>query len=45
MNKDNYEWAKVGKAKFYTDGITCTDIEVMDNAKTISLIYPKFRID
>lgn len=44
MNND-YKWETVGKCKFYTDGTTCTDIEVMDNAKEISFIYPKFRID
>ena len=42
---NNYKWETVGKCKFYTDGTTCTDIEVMDNAKEISFIYPKFRID
>lgn len=45
MNKNNYEWATIGNARFYTDGTTCTDIEVMNNAKTVSFIYPKFRID
>ena len=45
MNKNNYEWVTIGKTKFYTDGTTCTDIEVMDNAKTVSFIFPKFRID
>lgn len=45
MNKNNYEWVTIGGAKFYTDGTTCTDIEVMDEAKTISFIFPKFRID
>lgn len=42
---NNYKWEKVGKCKFYTDGTTCTDIEVMDEAKEVSFIYPKFRID
>ena len=42
---NNYKWETVGKCKFYTDGTTCTDIEVMDDAKEISFIYPKFRID
>ena len=42
---NNYKWETVGRCKFYTDGTTCTDIEVMDNAKEISFIYPKFRID
>ena len=32
MNNNNYKWETVGKSKFYTDGTTCTDIEVMDNA-------------
>ena len=45
MNNNNYKWETVGNAKFYTDGTTCTDIEVMDNAKTVSVIYPKFKID
>lgn len=45
MNKNNYEWVTIGDAKFYTDGTTCTDIEVMDEAKTISFIFPRFRID
>ena len=45
MNKNNYEWVTIGNARFYTDGTTCTDIEVMNNAKTVSFIYPKFRID
>ena len=26
---NNYKWETVGKCKFYTDGTTCTDIEVM----------------
>ena len=38
MNNNNYKWETVGKSKFYTDGTTCTDIEVMDNAKTVSFI-------
>ena len=38
---NNYKWETVGKCKFYTDGTTCTDIEVMDDAKEISFIYPK----
>ena len=42
---NNYKWEAVGKCKFYTDGTTCTDIEVMDEAKEVSFIYPKFRID
>ena len=45
MNKNNYEWVTIGNARFYTDGTTCTDIEVTNNAKTVSFIYPKFRID
>ena len=45
MNKNNYKWVTIGNARFYTDGTTCTDIEVMNNAKTVSFIYPKFRID
>ena len=45
MNKNNYEWVTVENARFYTDGTTCTDIEVMNESKTISFIYPKFRID
>ncbi len=45
MNKNNYEWVTIGNAKFYTDGTICTDIEVMNEAKTISFIFPKFRID
>ena len=45
MNKNNYEWVTIGNARFYTDGTACTDIEVMNNAKTVSFIYPKFRID
>ena len=45
MNKNNYEWVTIRNARFYTDGTTCTDIEVMNNAKTVSFIYPKFRID
>lgn len=45
MNNNNYKWETVGKSKFYTDGTTCTDIEVMDNAKTVSFIYPKIRIN
>lgn len=44
MNND-YKWEIVGRCKFYTDGTTCTDIEVMDDAKEISFIYPKIRID
>lgn len=43
MNND-YKWETVGKCKFYTDGTTCTDIEVMDDAKEISFIYPKIII-
>ena len=27
---NNYKWETVGRCKFYTDGTTCTDIEVMD---------------
>ena len=42
---NNYKWETVGKCKFYTDGTTCTDIEVMDNAKEISFIYPKIIIN
>lgn len=42
---NNYKWETVGKSKFYTNGTICTDIEVMDDAKEISFIYPKFRID
>ena len=42
---NNYKWETVGKCKFYTDGTICTDIEVMDDTKEISFIYPKFRID
>ena len=45
MNQNNYEWVMFGKTMFYTDGTTCTDIEVIDNAKTVSFIYPKFKID
>lgn len=45
MNKNNYEWVTIGCAKFYTNGTICTDIEVMNEAKTISFIFPKFRID
>lgn len=45
MSKNNYEWVTIGGAKFYTDGTICTDIEVMDEAKTISFIFPIFRID
>ena len=45
MNKNNYEWVTIRNARFYTDGTTCTDIEVTNNAKTVSFIYPKFRID
>lgn len=45
MNKNNYEWVTIGNAKFYTDGTICTDIDVMNESKTISFIYPKFRID
>lgn len=45
MNKNNYEWVTIGDAKFYTNGTICTDIEVMNEAKTISFIFPKFRID
>lgn len=41
---NNYKWETVGKCKFYTDGTTCTDIEVMDDAKEISFIYPKIII-
>lgn len=41
---NNYKWETVGKCKFYTDGTTCTDIEVMDDAKEISCIYPKIII-
>ena len=44
MNND-YKWETVGRCKFYTDGTTCTDIEVMDDTKEISFIYPKFTID
>lgn len=44
MNKNNYEWVTIGNAKFYTDGTTCTDIEVMNESKTISFIYQKFKI-
>lgn len=43
MNND-YKWETVGRCKFYTDGTTCTDIEVMDDAKEISFIYPKIII-
>lgn len=45
MNKNNYEWVTIGDSKFYTNGTICTDIEVMNEAKTISFIFPKFRID
>ena len=45
MNKNNYKWVTIRNARFYTDGTTCTDIEVMNNAKTVSFIYQKFRID
>lgn len=45
MNKNNYEWVTIGGAKFYTNSTICTDIEVMNEAKTISFIFPKFRID
>lgn len=45
MNKNNYEWVTIGYSKFYTNGTICTDIEVMNEAKTISFIFPKFRID
>lgn len=41
---NNYKWETVGKCKFYTDGTTCTDIEVMDDAKEIIFIYPKIII-
>lgn len=41
---NNYKWETVGKCKFYTDRTTCTDIEVMDDAKEISFIYPKIII-
>ena len=41
---NNYKWETVGKCKFYTDGTTCTEIEVMDDAKEISFIYPKIII-
>lgn len=41
---NNYKWETVGKCKFYTDGTTCTDIEVMNDAKEISFIYPKIII-
>lgn len=44
MNND-YKWERVGRCKFYTDGTTCTNIEVMDDAKEISFIYPSIRID
>lgn len=42
---NNYKWETVGKCQFYTDGTTCIDIEVMDDAKEVSFIYPKFMID
>lgn len=45
MNKNNNEWVTIGDAKFYTNGTICTDIEVINEAKTISFIFPKFRID
>ena len=45
MNKNNYVWVTIGKTKFYTDGTTCIDIEVMNNAKAVSFIFPEFRID
>lgn len=45
MNKNNYEWVTIGNARFYTDGTTCTDIEVMNESKNISFIYPKFKVD
>ena len=44
MNND-YKWETVGRSKFYTDGTTCTDIEVMDDTKEISFIYPKIMIN
>lgn len=44
MNND-YKWETIGRCKFYTDGTTCTDIEVMDDAKEISFIYPKIMIN
>ena len=44
MNND-YKWETVGRCKFYTDGTTCTDIEVMDDTDCISFIYPEFKID
>lgn len=43
MNND-YKWETIGRCKFYTDGTTCTDIEVIDDAKEISFIYPKIII-
>ena len=45
MNKNNYVWVTIGKTKFYTDGTICIDIEVMNNAKAVSFIFPEFRID
>ena len=45
MNNNDYKWETVGRCKFYTDGTTCTDIEVMDDAKEISFIYPKIMIN
>ena len=44
MNND-YKWETIGRCKFYTDGTTCTDIEVIDDAKEISFIYPKIMIN
>lgn len=44
MNND-YKWETIGRCKFYTDGTTCTDIEVMGDAKEISFIYPKIMIN
>lgn len=43
MNND-YKWETIGRCKFYTDGTTCTDIEVMDDAKVMfTFVFRKYK--
>lgn len=39
-----YKWEDVEGAKFYTNGTTCTNIDVPAGIKTVSFIYPKIEI-
>lgn len=43
-NMKQYKWEDVEGARFYTNGTTCTDIDIPAGVKTVSLIYPKIEI-